>query len=80
MVIVLFKSSIMENDKEQEKNENFQESPQPIETNYEAHKENPGPSEEAVVEENKDGAGKMLKYIIPILVLALLIIWFLFRE
>lgn len=70
----------MENDKEQEREKLINESPQPIETNYEEHKENPGAPVEAVVEENKDGAGKMLKYIIPILVLVLLLIWFLFRE
>ena len=70
----------MENDKEQEREKLINESPQPIETNYDEHKQNPGPPEEAVVEENKNGAGQMLKYIIPILVVVLLVVWFLFKE
>jgi len=70
----------MENDKEQKQNDKINESPMPIENDYEKHKENPGPPIEAVVEENENGAGKMLKYIIPILVLVLLFIWFLFKE
>src|SRR5690606_9319468 len=72
------KEPAMENDKNEK--EYSQESPQPIENDYDAHKNNPGPPIEAVEEKNNDGAGKMLKYIIPILVLVLLIIWFLFRE
>ncbi len=70
----------MENDKEQEREKLINESPQPIERDYEGHKQNPGPSEEAVVEKNKNGAGQMLKYIIPILVVVLIILWLLFRE
>ena len=50
---------------------------EPIETDYNAHKENPGPSKEAVVEEDKHGAGQMMKWIIPILVGLMLLVYFL---
>jgi|GEM_PF-2277422 hypothetical protein len=49
---------------------------EPIETDYNAHKDNPGPPIEAVVEEDKKGAGQMMKWIIPILVIALLLVYF----
>lgn len=51
----------------------------PIETNYAKHQEDPGPSPQAVNEYDKNGAGPILKWIIPILVIALLIYWLLFR-
>ncbi len=50
---------------------------QPIETDYNAHKENPGPSKEAVVEEDKKGAGQMMKWIIPIIIALLFVVYFL---
>ncbi|SHE87510.1 hypothetical protein [Pedobacter caeni] len=52
----------------------------PIETNYNKHKEDPGPSPQAVNEYDKNGAGPVLKWIIPILVIALLIYWLFFRH
>ena len=51
-----------------------------IETNYEAHQQNPGPSKEAIVEEDKNGASKVLKWIIPGVIILLLIIWFFFKQ
>ena len=54
---------------------------QPIEKDYEAHKGNPGPSLEAVVEKDEKGAGQMMKWIIPILVVIMFIIYFfVFRK
>lgn len=50
-----------------------------IETNYAKHQEDPGPSPQAVKEYDKNGAGPVLKWIIPILVLVLLIYWLFFR-
>lgn len=49
----------------------------PIETNYEAHQENPGPAPTVNEPDNK-GAGQAMKWIIPIVVLILLVIWFVF--
>lgn len=33
----------------------------PVETNYEKHQNHPAPSKEAVIEEDKNGASKVLK-------------------
>ncbi len=55
-------------------------SPEPIETNYPEHKRHPGPSEEAVVEKDEDGAGKVLRWIIPALVVILLVCWFIVKD
>ncbi|RZL03797.1 MAG: hypothetical protein EOO89_28305 [Pedobacter sp.] len=63
---------------QERKEELRSESPQPIETNYSAHETNPGPSKEAVEEKNEDGAGKAMKWVLPIIVLVLLIVWFIF--
>lgn len=52
----------------------------PIETDYNKHQEDPGPSPQAVKEQDKNGAGPVLKWIIPILVVALLIYWLFFRH
>ncbi|EDM38172.1 hypothetical protein PBAL39_01117 [Pedobacter sp. BAL39] len=52
----------------------------PIETDYEKHQEDPGPSPEAVNEYDRNGASKVMKWIIPILVVALLIYWLAFRN
>lgn len=51
----------------------------PIETNYAKHQEDPGPSKEAVNEYDKNGAAVALKWIIPILIIALLIYWLFFK-
>lgn len=49
----------------------------PIETNYEAHKENPGPAPTVNEPDNK-GAGQAMKWIIPIAVIILLLIYFIY--
>ena len=59
---------------------NNHETPQKIETDYEKHKQNPGPSEEAVEEKDKNGASKVLKWILPVLVITLLVIWLIVKE
>lgn len=51
----------------------------PIEHDYEDHKQDPGPAEPAITEKDKNGASKAMIWIIPILVIALLVFWFLFR-
>lgn len=52
----------------------------PVETNYEKHQNHPAPSKEAVIEEDKNGASKVLKWIIPVLVVLLIIIWLFFKN
>lgn len=49
----------------------------PIEHDYDAHKQDPGPAPQAVKEENDKGAGLTLKWIIPIVIIILFIIYFL---
>jgi len=51
----------------------------PIETDYAKHQEDPGPSREAVHEYDKNGAAVALKWIIPVLIIALLIYWLFFK-
>ncbi|MES2652146.1 MAG: hypothetical protein V4663_10415 [Bacteroidota bacterium] len=46
----------------------------PVETNYSAHKDNPGPAPTVNEPDNK-GAGVAMKWIIPIVVIILLIIY-----
>jgi uncharacterized integral membrane protein len=48
-----------------------------VETNYEAHKENPGPAPTVNEPDNK-GAGQAMKWVIPIIVVILLIVYFIF--
>jgi len=48
-----------------------------VETDYEAHKENPKPAPTVNEQDNK-GAGQAMKWIIPIVVIVLTIIWFIF--
>ena len=50
-----------------------------IETDYPKHEKNPGPSEEAVVEKDEEGAGKVLRWIIPLLVLVLVAFWLIIK-
>ena len=51
----------------------------PIEHDYAAHEQDPGPSPEAVKEENDKGAGPAMKWAIPIIIIILFIVyWFLF--
>jgi len=64
-----------------ENNSNYQENlkkMEHIEHDYEHHQRNPGPSPEAVHEENEEGAGQALKWVLPPLVLVLIITWLLF--
>lgn len=53
----------------------------PVEHDYAAHERDPGPSPQAVKEENNEGAGPTMKWIIPIiLVILFLVYWFVFRT
>ena len=49
----------------------------PVETDYEKHKANPGPAP-TVNEPDNEGAGQAMKWIIPIVIVVLLIVYFLF--
>ena len=50
---------------------------QHVEKNYEAHKANPAPAPTVNEPDNK-GAGQAMKWVIPIVVLILLAVWFIF--
>lgn len=52
----------------------------PIETNYDANKENPGPSEEAVTQKNDKSAGNTMRWVIPVLIALLFIFYFIFFK
>ncbi|WP_432711648.1 hypothetical protein [Pedobacter sp.] len=68
----------MENNIESHK-EDPHKGAKPIEHDYSAHENDPGPSPEAVNEDDKDGAGKAMKWIIPIVIILLFIIyWIMF--
>lgn len=54
--------------------------PKPVETDYNKHADDPGPAPEAVTERNDKGAGPVLKWIVPVLVVILMIYWFVFRK
>ena len=60
--------------------EEIRKSPEGIEHDYNQHKENPGPSEEAVTEKNENGAGQAMKWIIPICIVILFIVYLIVRE
>jgi ATP-dependent Zn protease len=51
----------------------------PVETNYAAHKNNPGPGPTVNEPDNK-GAGQAMKWIIPIVIVILLVVWFFFFK
>lgn len=51
----------------------------PVETDYEAHADNPGPAPTVNEPDNK-GAGQAMKWIIPIVVVILLIVYFLYFK
>lgn len=53
------------------------QAPPPIEKDYEAHADNPGPAPTVNEPDNK-GAGQAMKWIIPIVVIILLIVYFLY--
>lgn len=62
------------------KSEIERKSPEGVEQDYSHHQENPAPSEEAVVEKNENGAGLAMKWIIPICLIILLIVYLIVRE
>ena len=54
-------------------------STKPIEHDYPHHQNDPGPSPEAINERDEEGAGKAMKWIIPIIILILLLVyWIMF--
>lgn len=52
----------------------------PIEHNYARHEDDPGPSPQAIKESNENGAGPVMKWIIPLIVIILLVYWFIIRK
>lgn len=52
----------------------------PIEHNYAKHEDDPGPSPQAIKESNENGAGPVMKWIIPLIVIILLVYWFIIRK
>lgn len=55
--------------------------PKPIEHDYAKHENDPGPSPQAVKEDNDKGAGPTMKWIIPILIIIMAILyWIFFRH
>lgn len=58
-----------------ENNQGNKERP-PIEHDYNANDQNPGPSEEAVTEKDDRSVGTVMKWLIPIFIVVLLIAWF----
>jgi len=51
----------------------------PVEHDYAKHENDPGPAPEAVFEDDKEGASKVMKWIIPVLIIILLIVyWIMF--
>ena len=56
--------------------EESKKSPTGVEHDYEHHKENPSASKEAVFEKNEKGAGQAMKWIIPIVIALLFIVYF----
>ncbi|SMC95553.1 hypothetical protein [Pedobacter africanus] len=51
----------------------------PIEHDYAHHQDDPGPSPQAVKEKDINGAAIVLRWLIPLLVIALLIYWFVYK-
>lgn len=47
----------------------------PIEHDYSKHQADPGPSREAIEEKDINGASVVLRWLIPILVIALVVYW-----
>jgi hypothetical protein len=65
----------MENNDKTNDHKSELEAKQPVEHDYEAHKESPAPAKEAVLEENDKGGGPVLKWILPAIVVVLIILW-----
>lgn len=51
----------------------------PIEHDYAKHQADPGPSPQAIKEKDINGASVVLRWLIPLLVIALLIYWLFFK-
>ena len=49
----------------------------PVETNYAAHENNPGPAPTVNEPDNK-GAGQAMKWLIPIIIVVLVVVYLLF--
>lgn len=60
--------------------ENPGEPIKPVEHDYAKHEQDPGPSPQAVNEDNNKGAGPAMKWIIPILVIILAILYWIFFK
>lgn len=62
----------------------FSENPEgqakPIEHDYSKHETDPGPSPQAVKEQNNKGAGPTMKWIIPILLIVMAILYYIFFQ
>ncbi len=59
--------------------EEHQKSPKPIEHDYDKHQNDPGPAPQAVEEDDNQGAGLAMKWVIPIVIIVLLIVyWIMF--
>ncbi|WP_443939280.1 hypothetical protein [Pedobacter sp. MW01-1-1] len=50
--------------------------PKSIETDYEKHSDNPGPARPAVTEKDENGGGLALRWVIPLAIILLMIVWF----
>ena len=59
------------------KKEEIPQTPVPVETDYEAHKENPKPAPTVNEPDNK-GAGVAMKWIIPIIVIILVVVYLIY--
>jgi len=60
--------------------ENPQDKPKPIETDYAKHENDPGPSPQAVNEEDDKSAASTMKWILPVIVVVLVILWLLIKK
>ena len=58
-----------------EKEQLERKSPEGVEEDYPHHKEHPDAPKEAIIEENSKGGGQVLKWLIPLLVVILLLIY-----
>lgn len=51
-----------------------------IEHDYSKHQDDPGPSRESIEEKDINGAAVVLRWLIPILVIALVVYWFVYMK
>ncbi|MEO5910437.1 MAG: hypothetical protein ABIP95_06090 [Pelobium sp.] len=64
----------------QDKSELEKKSPEGVEEDYTKHQEHPAPPVEAIEEKNEEGAGQAMKWIIPIVIAALFIVYFILKH